>query len=699
VTLRARLTVAFLAVVLGPVLLGALAVGNVVTSVSEERASSRLDLAAIATGSAVTSLCQQLETDAELVARYPSEDRRALADDLVAQGRVDAVRVRDTAGVTTVTTAPVPPSPWADCRRPDPHGDQRYAAVAARVALRGDTGAPAGEVWTVRALDDRVLARLADAAGAADAEVTLLASGDTGPVVETARQLAPGQLGQSPDGTWVRRVSTTEGQPLPLALTVPGTGAQELYALLLAAVAAAAALALAAAWWLARSTTRPLTELARAADRVAEGDLDARVPVRTNDEAGQVAAAFNRMAHRTSAYVQALTASRDQLRGHLAVLGDTLSSTHDLHRILQVILQTAVATTGAAAGAVVLLDPQTETLTGQRTRPDSDGTDPITVPLAGSLLGAVAATGEATRGRMGTGDMVPHDSEPRGGSYMAVPISAPAEVQDGSDEGGTPWPAPPAVRGVLALYDRVGGDDFDDTDLVTLRTFAGQAAVAVDNVRIHEEAQRLSLTDPLTGLWNYRYLQDELHREVERAGRFGRTLTVLALDLDLFKEVNDGYGHPAGDAVLAEFARRIRAEIREMDTAYRQGGEEFVVLLPETDARGGAVVAQRLLAAVRDAPIVITLRQARDEVAIHITVSIGIAVYPDHGLSPDDLLDAADNALYAAKDAGRDTYRVGTDRSRTPSAAPLPVRPGGGRADDTDAAGGGAKPPRQSRGR
>ncbi|MGK5734340.1 diguanylate cyclase, partial [Streptomyces sp. URMC 124] len=93
------------------------------------------------------------------------------------------------------------------------------------------------------------------------------------------------------------------------------------------------------------------------------------------------------------------------------------------------------------------------------------------------------------------------------------------------------------------LYDRLGADEFDDDDLVTLRTFAGHAAVAVDNVRVHEEAQRLSLTDPLTGLWNYRYLRESIRREVERASRFGRMLSVLALDLDRFKDVNDTHGH------------------------------------------------------------------------------------------------------------------------------------------------------------
>src|SRR5690606_11995124 len=104
-------------------------------------------------------------------------------------------------------------------------------------------------------------------------------------------------------------------------------------------------------------------------------------------------------------------------------------------------------------------------------------------------------------------------------------------------------PEVPAASGVLALYDRLGHDEFDDADLVTLGTFARQAAVAVNNVRVHQEAQRLSVTDPLTGLLNYRSLTESLRREVERASRFAHTLGVLALDLDRFKTVNDSYGH------------------------------------------------------------------------------------------------------------------------------------------------------------
>lgn len=452
-------------------------------------------------------------------------------------------------------------------------------------------------------------------------------------------------------------------------------------------------LAVVTAWWLGYRHGRRLDELARTADRVADGDLGARSGLIGSDEAGRLAVAFNRMAHRTQSYVQALTASRDQLRQHLTVLGDTLSSTHDLDRILRVILRTAAATTGAQSGAVLLLDHGASTLQGHYSR-SAEQLEPITVPIGSGLLGSVATTGEPRVGRVETDAIVLHEAEPACRTYVVVPISAPGGMTHAA-----PWPALPTVRGVLALYDRLGGDEFDDTDLETLRRFAGQAAVAVDNVRTHEEAQRLSLTDPLTGLWNYRYLEDVLRREVERASRFGHKLAVLALDLDRFKEVNDAYGHLAGDKVLVEFARRISRATREVDLAFRQGGEEFVVLLPETDGTGAAVLAQRLGVAVRREPV-----RVHGELSIDITVSIGIAVYPEHAHAPRAVLDAADTALYAAKAAGRDTYRTAADVPAAPvAAAELPV-PSSARspADDLPQAGakerhGGPGPPRQNR--
>ncbi|KAB1909260.1 diguanylate cyclase [Micromonospora sp. AMSO31t] len=729
--------------VLGPVLLGAFFVGSTLSAVDRGRATERLGVAAAGVRTSVDALCQQLRAAADAVALVadPAARPRA-ADQVVGRGLAAAVLIADPAGRTSYATAGGPAGPWQDCAA-DTTGPVH--ALAAQVRLRDPAGADLGTVAAAQPVDPAFVARLAAVTGAG---VTLL--DDPGRITHTtenrevraavlaaARQADGDRVAGTVDGRYVRRVGPAPGQPLPLVLSVPGERPPGLYAALVGAVVLAALLAVLAAWRLARVTTRPLVELAGAVDRVAHGDLTTRVPVRSRDEIGRLACAFNRMTRETGSYVAALTSSRDQLRGHLTVLGDTLASTHDLQRILRVILHSAIAATGARAGAVLLLDGD-GALVGQCVEgldgrwPTEDPADPATlrVPVGAGVLGTVAATGEPRRGRWEATDEP--TGEPSCETYVAVPFAAPRGVDPRgpdrpghppaeSDDSGSARLAPrrdlespsddSCALGVLALYDRLGADEFDDDDLVTLRTFAGHAAVAVQNVRVHEETQRLSLTDPLTGLWNYRYLRESIRREVERANRFGRMLSVLALDLDRFKHVNDTWGHAAGDAVLVEFARRVRGEIREVDLAFRQGGEEFVVLLPETDARGAAIVAERLGAVVRDQPVPVA-GHAGEPVRVPVTVSIGIAVYPDHAAGGQQVLDAADDALYAAKAAGRDGYLV----ARAPDPVPtqeIPVvvaavsppdgLPRAGAGDAGAGAQGGASsgphPPRQSRGR
>ncbi|MFI7648819.1 diguanylate cyclase [Micromonospora sp. NPDC049460] len=711
-TLRGRLTTAFLAVVLGPVLLGAFFVGSTVVAVDRSRSTERLAVAAATVRTSVDALCQQLRAAADAVAL--TGDRPGAAGQVVSRGLAAAVRVTDVAGRVTYASPGGPPEPWRDCSTAAPAAGP-VRALAARVDLRDRSGGPLGTVAAAHPVDPAFVARLAAVTGVAvtlldDAEApvrlahTTESTGVRDAVLAAAGTVDGERVTETADGRYVRRVGPSAGQPLPLVLSVPSDQPPGLYAALVAAVLVAALLAVVAAGRLARVTTRPLVELAGAVDRVARGDLTARVPVRSRDEIGRLAGAFNRMTRETGTYVAALTSSRDQLRGHLAVLGDTLASTHDLQRILRVILHSAIAATGARAGAVLLVDDGgvlvaqcAEGLDGRC--PPEERAGPLRVPLGSGVLGAVAATGEPQRGRAEPSAVPP--GEPRCRTYVAVPFAAPGATGavDAAARADAPparpWssePASPAgALGVLALYDRLGADEFDDDDLVTLRTFAGHAAVAVDNVRVHEEAQRLSLTDPLTGLWNYRYLRESIRREVERANRFGRMLSVLALDLDRFKDVNDTHGHAAGDAVLAEFARRVRGEIREVDLAFRQGGEEFVVLLPETDARGAAIVAERLGAAIREAPITADGHGGAAPVAIAVTVSIGIAVYPGHASTGQEVLDAADDALYAAKAAGRDTWRIADDRADDEPADPGPAhdeRADGGRADDERAGGG-----------
>ncbi len=392
------------------------------------------------------------------------------------------------------------------------------------------------------------------------------------------------------------------GEPLPLAVSVAAPPATGLYVLLALLVLLIAMVAVVAAALLAHSPPgrSPIWPGPPTGWPTATWTPGCRSC--GNDEVGRLAGTFNRMTRELQAYVQALTASRDQLRGHLAILGDTLSSTHDLHRILR--SSCGPRWPRPAPGPVWCC---WSTRPAGTWSPSAGRGCPTRVWHAADrrqpdLLGC----GRASRGGRGAGrsdrgadpDLRP--AEPACRTYVAVPIWRRAPWRPAGPAPGDRPGDPPATLGVLALYDRVGGDDVRRRRPATpCVPSPGRPGWPCTTSGRHEEAQRLSLTDPLTGLWNYRYLRESLRREVERASRFGRMLTVLVLDLDHFKQVNDTYGHAAGDTVLGEFARRMRSGLREVDVAFRQGGEEFVVLLPETDAYGGTIVAERLGAAVR----------------------------------------------------------------------------------------------------
>jgi diguanylate cyclase (GGDEF)-like protein len=407
---------------------------------------------------------------------------------------------------------------------------------------------------------------------------------------------------------------------------------------------AAIVLSAAIGTWLARLTTRPLTELSGAAARVAEGDLDTEIDVPGGDEVGKLAAAFNEVTRELRGYVGEVETSRDRLQDSYGRLGDTLMATHDLTRILGVVLETAVDTVGASAGAAYVMLPDRDGLQ-LRASHGLDGRDAgRRLQLGNGIVGAVAANGQPLAGRVGTGDLVPAPGEPTARDVMAVPL------RTGS-----------SVLGVVSLYDRKDGRAFDNGDLETIKTFAGQAAVALDNVLLHQEAQQLSITDALTGLGNFRSFQHSLAREVDRAARFERTLGLLIIDLDRFKSVNDLHGHQVGNDVLVEVAERLRAVVREVDMVARYGGEEFVVVLPESDSDGALGTAERICAAMRRD----VFRVAGIDVPV--TVSVGAAVFPRHGQNANDLIRAADRALYAAKAAGRDQWRLAADPEGEPA--------------------------------
>ncbi|MCS6860187.1 MAG: sensor domain-containing diguanylate cyclase [Abditibacteriales bacterium] len=207
------------------------------------------------------------------------------------------------------------------------------------------------------------------------------------------------------------------------------------------------------------------------------------------------------------------------------------------------------------------------------------------------------------------------------------------------------------VIGVLNLY-HSQPEVFDERASYLLRIVASQVAATVERVLVYQQLQKQAVTDSLTGLANHGYFYRRLREEVHRAKRYQSPLSVLLIDVDNFKQMNDRYGHRTGDAVLQALASLLLTQLRDSDVVARYGGEEFGVLLPHTDLEPARVTAERLCETIRQTPI------PRRRGCLHVSVSIGVASLPSHAQSPDVLVQKADYALYQAKSAGKDRVCV-----------------------------------------
>jgi len=279
----------------------------------------------------------------------------------------------------------------------------------------------------------------------------------------------------------------------------------------------------------------------------------------------------------------ASTPGRRDVRQVLALVGDALASTHNPGKLLPIILHAAMEATGATAGVAM--------------------TDGVEVAREGVFEDA--------------------------GRPLRLEL---ASVESADEEV------------VLHLYPPPGG--FDERTVTLAHSLAAQAAVALDNARLHSVVKRQAVTDELTGLANRRSFRETLELELLRAERFQNPLSLVFADLDDFKRVNDQFGHQAGDDVLCAFAEVLRGRIRGVDLAARLGGEEFAVLLPETDAAGAEALAESLRSAVAG----LALRLGSSDV--RVTASFGVAAFPQTHTA-DELMTSADLALYAAKRQGK----------------------------------------------
>jgi diguanylate cyclase (GGDEF)-like protein len=193
------------------------------------------------------------------------------------------------------------------------------------------------------------------------------------------------------------------------------------------------------------------------------------------------------------------------------------------------------------------------------------------------------------------------------------------------------------------------GQDFDEAEHDLFAYLTGQAAVSIENVDLHEMVRIQAVTDELTGLYNLRHFHETLDGEIERSRRFGQPVGLMMLDIDDFKAVNDSYGHQQGDLVLIEVGRVLRALSRDIDEPARYGGEEMAVILPQTDAAGAELLAERMRAAVAG----IEIDRLDGGGRLRVTASFGVASLPANAGDKDSLIAEADAALYRAKRAGK----------------------------------------------
>jgi diguanylate cyclase (GGDEF)-like protein len=207
--------------------------------------------------------------------------------------------------------------------------------------------------------------------------------------------------------------------------------------------------------------------------------------------------------------------------------------------------------------------------------------------------------------------------------------------------------------GVLEMVNRADECPFDVSDRELLMQLTGQAAIAIERSQLHHQQEELAIRDDLTKLFNFRHLDQVLDNEIRRCLRYGSVLSLIFLDLDYFKGVNDRYGHLMGSRVLVEVAELLIRNLRDVDIVSRYGGDEFVVVLPETGIRTTHTITKRLHRAVHRHEFL-----SAEGIKVHLTASFGLAGFPDHARNKKDLIRLADQAMYEAKYGGRDRICV-----------------------------------------
>ncbi len=374
-----------------------------------------------------------------------------------------------------------------------------------------------------------------------------------------------------------------------------------------------------------RQLERSVRKLGAVVKAVAAGQLERRLSLQPHDELHPLAEDFNRMADRLS--------EREGQNAQLGEFGNTLQTCETAEEAYRVTQEFAPNLFGLFSGVLYRISESRNVLEevahwriGEGAAPEA--APPVYVPSdCWALRRGKAQVVDSARGIVCS-----HAPKPAPAASLCVPLVTKDET-----------------LGVLHLYSHDPAASFDEATERFVGTVAEQLALALSNLRLRESLVQQSIRDPLTGLFNRRHLEESLDLELHRAARRGEPISVVMFDVDHFKRYNDLHGHDAGDAVLRALGGLVQRHIRAGDVACRFGGEEFLLLQPGLSAHDARSRAE-------------TLRETVSQLALEhngaqlgsITVSVGIATYPEHALSRAALVKRADEALYEAKRGGRD---------------------------------------------
>jgi diguanylate cyclase (GGDEF)-like protein len=414
-------------------------------------------------------------------------------------------------------------------------------------------------------------------------------------------------------------------------------------------------LALASSILVIRALQGQVGDFLAAAQRLGKGDFSNPVPVHGRDEFADLGREFNKMSGELEGHIAEAERKREELEEAIRRVGEAVGAGLDREGVVALVVRTTVGACGAEAGRALPIDPRRM----EYFECGLDGHDNDSL-----REGLMAAEREAFQidpeiGRELLGALEPLDGQPprqvrpstaQLGCVHGMALPMRARISGGADVD---------FVGVISIARR--DREFTEQERELFAYLAGQATLSIENVDLHETVQQQAVTDELTGLFNVREFHSRLDGEIERAERFGTPLSLVMVDLDKFKSVNDNHGHQQGDRVLVEVARVLRRLSRDVDLPARYGGEEMAVILPQTDLPGAEQGAERMRAAIEATQI----PRLDGAGLLPITASLGVASFPSQASDKTALIAAADAALYRAKRGGRN--RV--ERAETAAAA------------------------------